>query len=224
MVAEIEAAGKQAAIHAIGDRAVEQAQNAIETALNGRSNDNRHRIEHNSVIRPELLHRYGEIGIVPAVFALYTICNPFGPEPPEEYRTWEWPWPALIEANPGLPVAWHGDDPWIGQVRPLDDLYGFVTRNDIAEDGTVCTAPEWQKQHTISVEQALQMMTINAAYALFREDAVGSLEVGKYADLIVLSQNPMGVDVEMIRETAVWLTMVGGQTAYCASEHENLCP
>jgi predicted amidohydrolase YtcJ len=74
------------------------------------------------------------------------------------------------------------------------------------------------------VEQALQMMTINAAYALFREDEVGSLEVGKYADLIVLSQNPMGVDVEMIRETAVWLTMVGGQTAYCASEHENLCP
>ncbi len=224
LVAKIEAAGRQAAIHAIGDRAVEQAQNAIESALNGRPNDNRHRIEHNSVIRPDLLLRYGEIGIIPVVFALYPVCNPYGPPPPEEYQTWEWPWPALIEANPGLPVAWHGDDPWVGQVRPLDDLYGFVTRNDIGEDGSICPAPNWQKQHTISVEQALQMMTINAAYALFREDEVGSLEVGKYADLIILSHNPLAVEAERLRETAVWLTMVGGQTTYCTPEQENLCP
>ncbi|HUM68952.1 MAG TPA: amidohydrolase family protein, partial [Chloroflexota bacterium] len=71
MVLAAQSNGYQVAIHAIGDRAVEQAQNAIATALDGQPNSYRHRIEHNSVIRPDLLPRYGEIGIVPVVFGLY---------------------------------------------------------------------------------------------------------------------------------------------------------
>lgn len=224
LVAELEAAGRQAVIHAIGDRAVEQAQNGIAAALAGEPNLNRHRIDHNSVVRPELLPRYGEIGIVPVLFGLYPTCEPFGPPPPEAYQGWEWPWRALLDANPDLPVAWHGDDPWFGRVRPLDDLYSLVTRNDIAEDGTVCQAQAWQQQHTVTVAEALPMMTINAAYALFREEEVGSLEVGKYADLLVLSGNPSIAATEDLPNLDVWLTMVGGKTAYCSAGHEEICP
>ena len=216
--------GRQVAIHAIGDRAVEQAQNAIETAIGGEPNTLRHRIEHNAIVRPELLQRYGEIGIVPILFGLYPTCEPFGPPPPEQYRSWEWPTRALLDSNPGLPVAWHGDDPWSERVRPLDDLYSILTRDGVGEDGAICPSPEWHKQHVITAEQALPMMTIHAAYALFRDEEVGSLEPGKYADLIVLSDNPLAVAPEEIPEMAVWMTMVGGRTAHCTAGHETVCP
>jgi predicted amidohydrolase YtcJ len=224
LVGQAHAAGRQVAIHAIGDRAVEQAQKAIEAALGGEPNTLRHRIEHNAVVRPELLARYGEIGIVPVLFGLYPICEPFGPPPPELYQSWEWPTRALLDANPGLPVAWHGDDPWSERVRPLDDLYSFLTRDGVGSDGAICPAPAWQKQHVITAEEALSMMTINAAYALFRDDEVGSLEPGKYADLIVLSDNPLAVAPEEIPGMAVWMTMVGGRTAFCMVGQEAVCP
>ncbi len=224
LVGQAHAAGRQVAIHAIGDRAVEQAQKAIEAALGGEANILRHRIEHNAVIRPELLARYGEIGIVPVVFGLYPTCEPFGPPPPEAYQSWEWPWRALLEANPDLPVAWHGDDPYSGRVRPLDDLYSLLTRDGVGSDGSICPAPAWQKQHVITAEEALSMMTINAAYALFRDDEVGSLEAGKYADLIVLSDNPLAAVPEEIPGMAVWMTMVGGRPAFCATGQEAVCP
>jgi len=224
LVAEAHSAGYQVAIHAVGDRAIEQAQNAIAAALGGQPNTLRHRIDHNSVIRPDLLPRYGEIGILPLVFGPYPLCEPFGPPPPAEYQAWEWPWRALLDANPGLPVAWHGDDPFFGRIRPLDDLYSLVTRNEIGRDGRVCEAPEWQKAHTITAAEALPMMTINAAYALFRDEEVGSLEPGKYADLIVLTGDPVTIDPEAIRELNVSLTVIGGQVAYCAADSQSLCP
>ena len=223
-VAAVHEAGYQAAIHAIGDRGIEQAQNAIAAALGGQPNAPRHRIEHNSVIRPELLPRYGEIGVVPVVFGLYPACEPFGPPPPPEYRSWEWPYRALLDANPDLPVAWHGDDPFFGRVRPLDDLYSLVTRNGVGEDGEICEAPDWQRQHTITAEEALQMMTVNAAYALFREEEVGSLAPGKYADAIVLSDSPLRAEAEAIPEMEVWLTMVGGRVEFCDPDHQEVCP
>ena len=223
LVAQAHAAGFQVAIHAIGDRAVEQAQNAIVAALDGQPNILRHRIDHNSVIRPELLARYGEIGIIPLIFGPYPVCEPFGPPPPPEYQAWEWPWRALLDANPGLPVAWHGDDPFFGRIRPLDDLYSLVTRNEVDQDGRVCESPAWQKAHAVTVAEALPMMTINAAYALFRDEEVGSLEPGKYADLIVLTGNPMTIEPETIRELNVALTMVGGRVAHCAAEMQTLC-
>lgn len=224
LVAEAHSAGYQVAIHAVGDRAIEQAQNAIAAALGGQPNTLRHRIDHNSVIRPDLLPRYGEVGILPLVFGPYPLCEPFGPPPPAEYQAWEWPWRALLDANPGLPVAWHGDDPFFGRIRPLDDLYSLVTRNEIGRDGRVCEAPEWQKAHTITAAEALPMMTINAAYALFRDEEVGSLEPGKYADLIVLTGDPVTIDPEAIRELNVSLTVIGGQVAYCAADSQSLCP
>lgn len=216
MVLTAQTAGYQVAIHAIGDRAVEQAQNAIAAALDGQPNIYRHRIEHNSVIRPDLLARYGEIGIIPVVFGLYPSCNPFGPPPPPEYQAWEWPYRALLDANPGLPVAWHGDDPFFGRIRPLDDLYSLITRADVDAEGNICPAPDWHQAHTITAEEGLRMMTFNAAYALFRDEEVGSLTPGKYADLIVLPGNPLTVAPDELVTMDVQFTMVGGRAEYCA--------
>ncbi|RME91461.1 MAG: hypothetical protein D6770_00350, partial [Anaerolineae bacterium] len=89
-VAEAQKAGYQVAIHAQGDLAIEQAQNAIAFALDGKPNTYRHRIEHNPFARPDLLPRYSEIGIVPTAFGEYPTC---------------------AEVNDHLYSAYFGDEP-----------------------------------------------------------------------------------------------------------------
>ncbi|NDJ77068.1 MAG: amidohydrolase family protein, partial [Chloroflexi bacterium] len=226
VVRAAESDGYQVAIHALGDRAVETAQEAIALALDGGPNVMRHRIEHNASVRPELLSRYGEIGIVPVLFGQYPVCSiaDFGGWAAPEYQDYEWPWRALLDANPGVPFAWHSDQPWVGSMNPLIQLYSLVTFNDINEaDGTICEAPAWLQSHAITVDEALPMMTINAAYALFREQEVGSLVPGKLADLIILSDNPRTVELSDIKDIEVLMTMVGGQVEYCRSGYESWC-
>jgi hypothetical protein len=216
--------GHQMAIHAIGDRAIDVALDGIERALIGEPNTYRHRIEHSSVLRPDQLPRYGEIGVVATVFADYPTCTPFGEPPFPEYQAWEWPYADLIAANPDLHVAWHGDVPYFS-VNPLVQLYGFVTRYDVNEtDGSTCEPSPWLADDTLPVERALRMMTLESAYALFREQEVGSLEVGKYADLIVLSENPLTVEASRIKDISVLMTMVNGEIVHCAAEAAELCP
>jgi predicted amidohydrolase YtcJ len=229
IVASLHADGYQVAVHALGDRAIEQVQDAIAATLQGQPNTMRHRIEHNAVLRPELIPRYSQIGIVPLIFGKFPTCLKVGATSqykyvvPEEYQTWEWPWRELLDANPGLPIAWHGDDPPMPPVDPIIDLWGFVTRRDIAEDGSICEPPDWIAKNTITVDEALRLMTMGSAYALFRDEEVGSLKPGKFADLIVLSKNPVTADPDQIKDIQVLMTMVGGRVEYCASAHETLC-
>ena len=76
----------------------------------------------------------------------------------------------------------------------------------------------------ISVERTLEMLTIEPAYAVSMEDYIGSLKPGKYADLIILSGNPLSVNPDEIMDLQVWMTMVAGEAKYCAAGHETLCP
>ncbi len=231
IVAEVQAAGFQAAIHALGDRALEQAQNAIAFALNGQPNTYRHRIEHNATIRPELLPRYSEIGIVPVIFGAYSTCIRTTDESKnfkyilgEEYGAWDWPWRALVDANPGLPIAWQSDYPIFPTNNPLYHLWGMVTRKEVNTDGSICDPPDWVKVGALHVEEALPMMTRNSAYALFFEDEVGTLEAGKFADLVILNDNPLQVESDSLKDISVLMTMIGGNVEYCATGFESLCP
>ncbi len=67
-------------------------------------------------------------------------------------------------------------------------------------------------------------MTIESAYALFREDEIGSLDEGKLADLIILSANPLAVPADGIPDIQVLMTMVGGEVQYCADGYGAFCP
>ena len=110
--------------------------------------------------------------------------------------SWFTPWRSLLDANPGLHVAWQSDAPWWGS-GPIPDLYSIVTRNQIGNEGhtgtgligvlgldglTLCEAPDWMLDEAVTVEEALRMMTLEAAYALFMEEKIGSLKPGKFAD------------------------------------------
>jgi predicted amidohydrolase YtcJ len=93
MVASLDAAGYQLAIHALGDRAIEQVLNAFEFALDGRPNTLRHRIEHNATLRPDLIPRYSQIGVVATIFGSFWACVAEAAPPPPGYQTaWEWPY------------------------------------------------------------------------------------------------------------------------------------
>ncbi|HUF39733.1 MAG TPA: amidohydrolase family protein [Anaerolineales bacterium] len=222
LVAEVDAAGYQAAIHAIGDRAVHQSLNAIEAALADRPNDLRHRMEHVSVIAPEDLPRFGELGVIPVLMGEYPSCTPYGPPIPERFGSWEWPWRGLRETNPDLPLAWHSDVPF-QSINPFDHLLGFVTRIDLA-GRAVCPPFPWLVENTLTVEQALSIMTIQSAYALNRETEVGSLAPGKYADLIVLANDLLSAEPARLAENQVLLTVAGGRVEYCSNGNPDLCP
>ena len=102
----------------------------------------------------------------------------------------------------------------------------MVTKRQIDpnDDSIVCDPPDWLAAEAVTVEEALRMMTINGAHALFMEDHIGSLRSGKFADLIILSENPLTVDPDRIVDIDVLMTMVGGEVEQCLPGHESLCP
>jgi len=229
IVANASVHGYQAAIHALGDVAVEQALLAIKESLVDGENIYRNRIEHNGIVRPDMYPLYTEIKPVALVFGPFPTCillgesGKFKYSTPEEARSWEWPYGTLIEANPDVVFAWHEDTP-VFPLDPMLHLFGFVTRASFREDGTICEPPDWFAVNAVPVDTVLKLMTLNAAYAVFREEDVGSITVGKYADLIILSDDPLTVDPYSLADIEVWMTMVNGNMEYCMDGHEELCP
>lgn len=230
IVAQIQADGYQVAVHALGDRAIEQVMNAIQAALGGKPNTMRHRIEHNGVVREDMAPRYGQIGIVAVMGGEYPTCVRDDPNSKFKYvvpaalGTEEWAYRSILDASPGLHAAWHADYPVFKHMDAISNLYGFVTRNEVADDGSVCPAPDFLAHGAITTAEALRIMTIGSAYALFRENEIGSLEPGKLADMVVLSDNPLQVQPQAIKDIKVLTTMIGGSVEYCAEGAEALCP
>jgi hypothetical protein len=223
MIAAAQGDGYQVAVHAVGDRAVEAALDAIASALDGGPNVYRHRVEHNRILRPDLMPRFGETGALPVLFGKFPACAAGDPIVPPDYRAWEWPYRALVDANPGLPFAWHSDYPVFGSFDPVAHLYGMVTRKEISADGRICTPPDWALDDRLQAGEALRAMTLGGAYALLRDDEIGSLRPGKYADLVVLSADPLGMSPDGLGDLEVLLTMVAGRIEYCAPGHADLC-
>ncbi|MGB8252663.1 MAG: amidohydrolase family protein, partial [Anaerolineaceae bacterium] len=232
VVRSAQEAGFRVAFHSMGDGAIEMSLNAIEYALAGQSNDlYRHAIQHNSLIRTDQINRMAEMGVVASVRGYADLCDPgngaiFGPE--------RQLWYVNRYAIPGAGVhafiesdfGWTSDpsdrfDPRNGD--PLVQLYGIVT-HQFVNNGVVCSPnPIWHPEQ-ISVEKALLMLTMEPAYAVSMESVVGSIEAGKYADLIILSANPLAVDPDQLKDLQVWMTMIAGKVEFCAAGHEGFCP
>lgn len=220
-------AGYQAVIHCLGDRSLDVIQRSIWDAI-GSANPTRHRIDHNAVVRPDQLERYGELDLPLLVFGAFPAClyggdtSQFKYLVPAEHKALEWPWRDLLDAARPGHVGWHGDAP-IFTLDPIEHLASFVRRTQRI-DQAVCQPPDWALAHRLDVGQALSLMTIGAAYALDREADVGSLAVGKLADLIVLDADPMAVPPERLRNLTVQLTLVGGAAEFIRPGSEELAP
>ena len=227
MVAESDEAGYAVAIHAQGDRAIEQAQNAIAAVLGGGPNTRKHRIEHNNFIREDLLGRYSQIGIVPVIFGSYATCAEvnfgalsriFGPD----NVRWMEDWRALLDANPDLNIGWHSDYPFF-VLDPIRHLYSYVTRVELDPNGEPCRPPAWLREHAITAEEALRIMTRGGAYALDWDEHMGSIETGKLADLVVLTDDPTTVNVDRIIDIEIMATYSGGDLVYCPDRSSPVC-
>ena len=218
LVAELDRHGIQIFTHAIGDRGIRLALDAYEeAATNNGTKDVRHRIEHIEDVSQADIPRFGGIGVIASMQPLHAYPNQdafeawvpsVGPE--RAQRAWAW---HSIQAAGGI-LAFGSDWP-IVTLSPWPGLQNAVTRQ------TTEGEPKggWIPAQRISLAEAIRGYTLNAAFAGHREKTEGSLEPGKLADLIVVSQNVFNVNPLRIGETKVLLTMVGGRVVYEAESY-----
>jgi predicted amidohydrolase YtcJ len=194
-------AGLQVAMHAVGDAAVEQALNAYQAALAAYPRrDHRHRIEHCEIIREDQIVRAQQLGLSLAIqppFNHYWPHTTYYPLLGEE-RAWKAD-PIRTLLRPGLLIA-GGSDSTVTPLGPLIGVHTAVNHSNPAE--------------RVSVQEALELYTVNAARIAFQEGDGGSLEAGKLGDLVVLDADPFRVDPEQIRDIPVEMTVVGGEIVY----------
>ncbi|MFW9924593.1 MAG: amidohydrolase [Candidatus Thorarchaeota archaeon] len=230
IVKTIQDKGFSCAFHAMGDVAIETALNAIEWALDGETDDNyRHQIEHNSFIRSDLITQAINLNTVHSVRGYFPTYwqEEYEARMDEDKKEWyvnRYSLPDIgLHAYLETDFTWavYNDDDLSNSrnIKPFLHMWGLVTRKAIAENGTIIEPHPWIAEHEISVEQAIRMMTLEGAYAVKQEDYIGSLEVGKYADLIILTANPLTIDEDEIKNINVQLTMVGGKIEYQWNSH-----
>jgi len=200
-VLEAHRAGLQVAMHAVGDAAVDQALNAYEAALALHPrNDHRHRIEHCEVIREEQIERARRLKVALAIqppFNHYWDHTTYYDSIGEERAARVDPVRSLM--RPGLLVA-GGSDSTVTPLGPLIGVHAAVNHSLPYE--------------RITVQQALELYTINAARIGFQEQDRGSIELGKLGDLVVVGTDPFEVDPGKIIETQVEMTAIGGEIVF----------
>jgi predicted amidohydrolase YtcJ len=201
--------GLQVAIHCLGNWAVEQALNAFERAQKEHPRpEPRFRIEHFTLTTPAQMRRAQALGVVACV------QPPFVHTRGEAYTNTAQDMGGAVRAlafrsmlDAQLTVAATSDSP-CAPVEPLLGLYAMVTRR--SRQDSVPIGPD----QAVTPLEGLRMYTINAAYAMFRDHEVGSLEPGKRADMVVLSHDPMAVDPAYIRDIAIDQTYVEGRLVH----------
>jgi len=203
-------AGFQIIIHAIGDQANDWLLDVYQEAESEHGpRDRRSRIEHAQHLSPDALPRFAALGVVPAMQPYHAADDGRWAEKrigAERIQT-TYAFRSLLDA--GAPLAFGSD--WT--VAPMDvrlGLYAALTRQTI--DGA--NPDGWVPQEKISLEEALMAYTSGSAWAGFMEEKVGTVEVGKYADLVVLSQNLFDVDPGDIPLVGVDLTVVEGEIVF----------
>lgn len=207
MLGRAHRAGFQCTVHAVGDRAIEQTLDAMARAQSEFPREGlRHRIEHCAILPPDLQRRVRAQGIVPAMQPAF--FWEFGDGYIRNYgrqrADWMFPVKSLLDA--GVTVAGSSDAP-VTDHRPLLGIEQAIRR--ATESGDVCGPDE-----RVNLTTAIRMHTINGAYASFAEARTGSLEPGKQADLVVLSDDITRVPMEGLRDLPVAMTVVGGVVEY----------
>jgi len=219
--------GYRASFHVMGDASANITLNAIETVLDGRPNSMyRHQIQHNSLLSPEQVQRYVQLDVIATVPSMFDTCNADTYLPIYGEGYYQWSVNRYTLADLGAHVSAIGD--WLGGdvnlLNPFRRLYGLVTMRQWPIGGSVCEPPEWIAKHKIGVERALEMLTIEPAYTVSMEDYIGSILPGKFADLIVISDNPLAVDPNQLIDLQVSMTMINGKVVYCAVGAGAFCP
>jgi predicted amidohydrolase YtcJ len=199
----------QLCIHAIGDRANREALNIYESVFreHPEKKDLRWRIEHAQHIDPADIPRFHQLGVIAAMQANHCTSDaPFVILRLGEKRAREgaYVWQSLMKSGA---IVGNGTDAPVEDVSPIACYYAAVSRR--VKDGTV-----FFPEQRMSREEALKAYTWNNAYAAFEDKIKGSLEVGKLADVTVLSKDILTVPEDQILSADVKYTIVGGKIAF----------
>ncbi len=201
----------QLCVHAIGDKANRETITVYDSKLK-ESKDNRWRIEHAQHLHPDDIERMAKSDIIASMQAIHCVSDaPFVVKRLGEQRAREgaYAWRSLIDA--GVKVI-NGTDAPVEDVDPLASFYASVTRKH-----PLYERESFFPEQSMSREEAIRSYTIDAAYAAFEETNKGSLEVGKYADFVVLDQNLLTCSDSEILSCNVIMTLVGGAVKYKAN-------
>jgi predicted amidohydrolase YtcJ len=201
--------GYQLCVHAIGDRANREVLNIFEDTFKAHPDkkDLRWRVEHAQHISTADIPRFGQLGVIAEMQGIHCTSDaPYvllrlGAKRAEEGA---YVWQKLMKTGA---IIGNGTDAPVEDVSPLASFYASVSRK--LKDGSV-----FYPDQRMSREEALRSYTINNAYAGFEEKLKGSLEVGKLADVTVLSRDIMSIPENEILSTDVVYTIVGGKVRY----------
>ncbi|MFI9779545.1 amidohydrolase [Streptomyces sp. NPDC051956] len=215
-VTELDARGFQVHFHALGDRAVREALDAVEAArrANGRT-DTRPHLAHLQVVHPDDIGRFRELGATANLQALWAAHEPqmdeltipfLGPE----RSAWQYPFGDLQRAGATLAA---GSDWPVSSPDPIEAIHVAVNR--VLPDAAPGT-PVFLPEQRIGLDAALTAYTAGSAYVNHLDDVTGSITPGRLADLVVLDRDPFAGPAEEIGTTRVLETFVGGERVYAA--------
>ena len=211
-IQDADKAGLQINIHAIGDRAnatILDHFQAVEKANGAR--DRRFRIEHAQHLRQEDIKRFGSQKVVASMQPFHIIDDG------------RWAWKRLDEKrlkgtyafrtilDSGGVLAFGSDSP-VAPLNPLFGVYAAVTRRTLDDKNP----GGWIPEQKITVEETVRAFTWGSAYAEFQENVKGTIEVGKLADFVILSDDIFSIEPAKIRDVRVLTTVVDGNIVYQA--------
>jgi predicted amidohydrolase YtcJ len=207
--------GIQVETHAIGDRANRIILDLYERAMKSvppekrKIREPRWRVEHAQILSAQDLPRFSKLGVIASMQPSHAISDLFFAPSRlgKERLAGAYAWQSLLKS--GAIVAGGSDAP-VERGEPMIEFYAAVARKSIkgeSRDG-------WHPEEAVSREQALKMFTMSPAYAAFEEKDKGSIEVGKLADLTVLSKDIMKIPEPEILTTTCVMTVIGGEVVH----------
>jgi predicted amidohydrolase YtcJ len=191
-----QAAGFRIATHAIGDRAIDEVLKVYKSIAKENKNQLKHRIEHLGIPSKNNLKRMYQLGVhcVSQPIFLYELGQNFRNYLTPQYLSKIYPYRTILDAKVNL--AFSSDAPVVKDFSPLMGIQNAVERID--SQGFTMNASE-----KISVEEALVAYTLSAAKANGDDAIMGSIEVGKRADFVILAENPLNTEGSLISEIEV---------------------
>lgn len=203
-VKKLHRAGHQIAFHCMGDRCIDLALDMVEAAqADSFREDHRHRLEHCMIPTEAAMDRMKELGVVVSLqpAAIYSSAQFYvgfwGQERAARFK----PMRSLLDR--GIPVALGTDYPTIPFIAPKYTLWSACLRR--SETGHLLAFDQ-----RVTIEEALYAQTMGSAYAAFEEDVKGSIEVGKYADMVVWSDDMYSIPLNDLKDIYVFSTIVAG--------------